>query len=172
MKILSEKIIRYKDVYCGTADIITGIDDFVVPDTIYDDGTHTYYYKNKPIPSVTQLLDDGLYDNVNEEILKKACERGILIHEEIEHFIKEQKEGNSNEFYQFKILFIKYNYLFNSEAIFDVKTYANVDKEKKIKAKNQMQAYANGIKELTNEEIKDFYIIHLPKNKKGEIIKL
>lgn len=53
----------------------------------YDEVNHLGYYKNKPIPSVTQLVDLAFpySDDIPEERLKKAAEKGTKIHKEIEY---------------------------------------------------------------------------------------
>ena len=82
--ILSEKIVN-TDKFGGIVDIITGIEDFEATCT-FDEEWHTFKLDGKILPSVTRLLDDGSYDNVDPEILKRACERGTLIHKEVETY--------------------------------------------------------------------------------------
>lgn len=170
MKILSEKIVN-TDKFGGTVDIITGIDDFNCTCT-YNEEWHTYRYNGKIIPSVTQLLDDGSYDNVDPEILKRACERGILIHKEIETYLKTQEKGFTNEFYDFMSIYTTEHEKFENKAIFDVKTYSNATPKNREKCYKQIKMYAEAIKYLTGKEIEHFYMIHLSKNKKGKLIEL
>ena len=68
MKLLSEKIVN-TDKYAGTVDLITGIDDFK-EQVVYDDEWHTYKLNGKIIPSVTQLLDDGEYSDVDKDMFE------------------------------------------------------------------------------------------------------
>lgn len=168
--ILSEKIVN-TDKFGGTVDIITGINDFKETCT-YNDEWHTYKINNKIIPSVTQLLDDGSYDNVDPEILKNACERGTLIHKEIEMYLKHAEKGFTDEFNEFLNIYTTNKEKFEEKAIFDIKTYSNASKKNKEKCLKQEKMYAEAIKYLTGEEIKKFYMIHLPKNKKGKLIEL
>ena len=62
--------------------------------------THTYTLNGKELPSVTKLLDDGSYDNIDSEILKRACDRGHEIHKELEMYFKEGQLGDTREFYE------------------------------------------------------------------------
>lgn len=170
MKVLSEKIVN-TDKFGGTVDIISGIDDFISTCS-YNDEWHTYKLDGKIIPSVSSLIDDGSYDDVDQEILKKAQERGKLIHKEIEMYLKHSEMGFTDEFYQFLDIFINNRELFEKKAIFDIKTYKRATKKNREKCYKQEKLYAEGIKYLTGEEINNFYMIHLPKNEKGKIIEL
>lgn len=171
MKILTEKQVHTKD-FAGTVDLITGIDDFDTKDLTYNSEFHTYRYKNKIIPSVTQLLDKGEYTDVDPEILKYAQDKGTLIHKEIEVWWNTQKEGFTDEFYKFLDLFIENKKMFENEALWDYKTYAAATPEKRKKCYEQMEYYSQGIEYLTGKKITQFYMIHLPHNKKGKIIDL
>ena len=77
--ILSEKIVN-TDKFGGTVDLISGIEDFKSTCT-YDDEWHTYRINDKIIPSVTRLLEDDSYNNVNEEPVKesKSSKFGFII---------------------------------------------------------------------------------------------
>ena len=170
MKILSEKMINTKE-FAGCVDIITGIDDFET-ELKFNEEWHTYTLNGKILPSVTQLLDDGTYENVDKEILKYAQERGKIIHKEIETYLKTSETGFTGEFYTFLDLFIENKELFENKAIFDVKTYATATPKNREKCYKQEKMYAEGIKYLTGEDIEHFYMIHLPHDKKGKIIDL
>jgi hypothetical protein len=170
MKILSEKIVN-TDKYGGTIDILTGIDDFNATCT-YNDEWHTYKLNGEIIPSVSKLLDDGSYKDVDEEILKRAQERGHLIHKEIEMYLKSEEMGYTDEFYDFLDIFINNQETFEKKAIFDIKTYKTATKKNREKCYKQEKMYAEAVKYLTNEEINNFYMIHLPKNDKGKLIDL
>lgn len=168
--ILSEKIVN-TDKFGGIVDIITGIKDFEATCT-FDEEWHTFKLNGEILPSVTRLLDDGSYKNVNPEILKKAQERGTLIHKEIEMYLKHNLKGYTDEFYEFLTIYTTNKEIFKNKAIFDIKTYKRADKKNKEKCLKQEKMYAEAIKYLTGEEINDFYMIHLPKNEKGKLIKL
>lgn len=168
--ILSEKIVN-TDKFGGIVDIITGIEDFEATCT-FDEEWHTFKLDGKILPSVTRLLDDGSYDNVDPEILKRACERGTLIHKEIETYLKSNIKGYTDEFYEFLNIYTTEHKKFEEEAIFDVKTYANASKKNKEKCLKQEKMYAEAIEYLTGKKINKFYMIHLPKNKKGKLIEL
>lgn len=168
--ILSEKIVN-TDTFGGTVDIITGIEDFE-PTCIYNSEWHTYRYKGEIIPSVTQLLDDGAYTGLPEEILESARLRGTLIHKEIENYLKHQIKGYTDEFYEFLRIYTTESEKFGEKAIFDIKTYATASKKNKEKCLQQEKMYAEAIEFLTREKIEKLYMIHLPKGKKGKLIDL
>ena len=170
MKILSEKIIN-TDTYAGTVDIITGIDDFKAQ-VKFNEEWHTYTLDGKILPSVTQMLDDGTYDNIDKDILKYAQDKGTIVHKEIEEYLKNGKIGFTQEFYEFLRLYEENKELFEQKAIFDIKTFAVATPQNREKCYKQETLYAGGIKYLTGEEINNKYMIHLPHNKKGKIIDL
>lgn len=70
-------------------------------DIIFNEADHEYIREGKTLISVTQLLHKhGLapdYAAVPEEVLERAAEKGHSIHKEIELFVKEGKEPESNE---------------------------------------------------------------------------
>lgn len=170
MKLLSEKIVN-TDKYAGTVDLITGIDDFK-EQVVYDDEWHTYKLNGKIIPSVTQLLDDGNYDDVDKDVLKYAQDKGKIVHKEIETYLKTGNFGFSSEFYEFLNIYMTNEELFNSTAIFDFKTYSVASPYNRKKCYQQIKMYADAIKYLTGEEINGYYLIHLPHNGKGRVYDL
>ena len=170
MKLLSEKIVN-TDKYAGTVDLITGIDDFDA-EVEYDDEWHTYRLNGKIIPSVTQLLDDGEYDNVDKDLLKYASDKGKIVHKEIEIYLKTGNFGFSSEFYEFLNIYSTNEELFNSTAIFDFKTYSVATSMNRFKCYQQVKMYAEAVKYLTGEEIKGYYLVHLPHNGKGRVYDL
>ena len=70
-------------------------------DIIFNEADHEYIREGRTLISVTQLLHKhGLapdYAAVPEEILERAAEKGHSIHREIESFVKEGKEPESEE---------------------------------------------------------------------------
>lgn len=168
--VLSEKIVN-TDTYAGTVDIITGIDNFESTCT-YNEEWHTYRLNGKIIPSVTRLLDDGTYLNIDPKILESAQMRGTLIHKEIEDYLKSKEMGYTDEFYEFLNIYTTNEQLFDNKAIFDIKTYASATPKNREKCLKQEKMYAEAIKYLTGEEIEYFYMIHLPRGKKGKLIEL
>ena len=70
-------------------------------DIIFNEADHEYIREGKTLISVTQLLHKhGLapdYAAVPEEVLERAAEKGHSIHKEIELFVKEGKEPESQE---------------------------------------------------------------------------
>jgi hypothetical protein len=168
--ILSEQIVNTSE-YAGTIDILTGVDE-ITPQVEYNDEWHTYKLNGKIIPSVTQLLYTGEYNNVPEDFLEYSRQKGTLIHKEIEEFLKEGKKGFTQEFEEFVRLFTKYYYLFNQIAIFDMKTYSTNSKDKKEKCYKQEVMYGKGVEYLTNVLPEHHYEIWLPHNKSGRIIDL
>lgn len=169
--ILSEKMVN-TDKFGGCVDIITGIDDFDTPDLTYNEEFHTYRYKGEIIPSVTQLLDDGTYVGIPEDILEHARIKGTLIHKEIEDYIKHKIKGYTDEFYEFLDIYTNESEKFLDKAIFDIKTYATATKKNREKCLKQEKMYAEAIEYLTGEKIEKFYMIHLPSGKKGKLIDL
>ena len=169
--ILSEKKV-HTDKFGGCIDILTGIEDFDTPDLTYNEEFHCYRYKGKIIPSVTQLLDDGTYVGIPEDILESARLRGTLIHKEIEDYLKHGLKGYTDEFYNFIDIYTTESEKFKEKAIFDIKTFATATKKNKEKCLQQEKMYAEAIEYLTGEKIEKFYMIHLPKGKKGKLIDL
>ena len=170
MKILSEQIVNTRE-YAGTIDILTGVDDFT-PQVVFNEENHTYYLRDKELPSVTSLLDTGEYTDIPESILNYARDKGTLVHKEIEEYLKEGKKGFTQEFEEFVRLFTKYYHLFNQIAIFDMKTYSTNSKDKKEKCYNQELMYGKGVEYLTSVLPEHHYEIWLPHNKSGRIIDL
>lgn len=168
--ILSEKIVN-TDKFGGTVDLISGIEDFKSTCT-YDDEWHTYRLNDKIIPSVTRLLEDDSYNNVNEEILVQAQKRGTLIHKEIEDYLKHNINGYTDEFWEFIDIYNQNEEIFKNKGIYDIKTYSVASKKNKEKCLKQLEMYSEAIEYLTGIKIDDLYMIHLPKNKKGKLIKL
>lgn len=168
--VLSEKIVNTEE-YAGTVDIITGIGNFESTCT-YNEEFHTYRLNGKIIPSVTRLLDDGTYINVDPKVLESAQMRGTLIHKEIEQWLKSGINGYTDEFYEFLDIYTNNEQLFENKAIFDIKTYASASPKNREKCLKQEKLYAEAIKYLTGEDIEHFYMIHLPRGKKGKLIEL
>ena len=67
----------------------------------FDENLHKYTVDGKEVLSVTQLLQKHKitpsYDAVDKELLRVASERGTLIHEEVEKWIKEGDNGFTEE---------------------------------------------------------------------------
>ena len=68
----------------------------------FDETLHKYTVDGKEVISVTQLLQKHKitpsYDAVDKELLRVASERGTLIHEEVENWIKNNETGFTEEF--------------------------------------------------------------------------
>ena len=68
----------------------------------FDEALHKYTVDGKEVISVTQLLQKHKitpsYDAVDKELLRMASERGTLIHEEVENWIKNNETGFTEEF--------------------------------------------------------------------------
>lgn len=173
--ILSEKkVYNYNDGiwYAGCIDILTGFDDFYTPRLTYNDEFHTYKVDGNIVPSVTQLLDTGEYNDVPESLLEYARQKGTLVHKEIEEYLKEGKLGFTQEFEEFKRLFVENRKLFDTRAVFDIKTYSSNTKDKKEKCYKQEIMYGKGVEHLTGIIPEHHYEIWLPHNKSGRIIDL
>ena len=69
----------------------------------FDETLHKYTVDGKEVISVTQLLQKHKitpsYDAVDKELLRMASERGTLIHEEVENWIKDRELGFTEEAY-------------------------------------------------------------------------
>ena len=67
----------------------------------FDETLHKYTVDGKEVISVTQLLQKHRitpsYDAVDKEMLRMASERGTLIHEEVENWIKNNEKGFTEE---------------------------------------------------------------------------
>ena len=67
----------------------------------FDETLHKYTVDGKEVISVTQLLQKHKitpsYDAVDKELLRMASERGTLIHEEVENWIKNNEKGFTEE---------------------------------------------------------------------------
>ena len=167
---LTEKIVNTNE-FAGTVDLITGIDDFN-SQVEYIEEWHTYKLNGKIIPSVTQLLDDGSYVNIDPMILKYAQDKGTLVHKEIETYLKTEKMGFTSEFYEFVRLYKENKELFDTKAIFDYKTYNQNLKKNREKCYKQIQKYDEAIKYLTGSGVDNYFMIWLPHNKPGKIFNL
>lgn len=80
----------------------------------FDEETHTYWVNGKKCPSVTQVLKFKFprkYEGIDEEVLKKAAERGTYVHECIEMY--ERYGIDSSEVQEFRdYLFLKDKFKF------------------------------------------------------------
>ena len=170
MKLLSEKIVN-TDKYAGTVDLITGIEDFNAQ-VDYDDEWHTYKLDGKIIPSVTQLLDDGAYKDVDKDVLKYAQNKGTIVHKEIQNYLQAGIFGFTSEFYSFLNIYTNQEELFKNKAIFDFKTYSIASPYNRKKCYEQIKMYAEAIKYLTGETIDKYYLVHLPHDKEGRVYDL
>lgn len=172
MKILCEKVVNTNE-YAGTVDLITGIENFQ-SEVIFENEWHVYKKNGSYLPSVTQILDDGTYDNahISKETLDYARDKGTLVHKEIQEWLEDGIEGITEEFYDFVRLFEENKELFEQKAIFDFKTYAVATPKNREKCYKQIDMYAKAIKYLTNEEIEHYYLVHLPHGKTGRIYDL
>lgn len=57
----------------------------------FEEGSHVYRIGSEQLPSVTTLmkpLSDKVYRTVNEDVLRKAADRGTAVHNAIENWIK------------------------------------------------------------------------------------
>jgi len=73
----------------------------------YDDASHTYLVDGIIVQSVTQLLNRKFgkkYDSVDANTLKKAADRGTMIHKAIEDFCKEGLVSDLEEVKDFVFL--------------------------------------------------------------------
>lgn len=167
---LIEKLIN-TDKYGGTADLITGVEDFN-SQVEYIEEFHCYKLDGKIIPSVTQLLDDGGYEGIDKDILKYAQDKGTIVHKEIETYLKTSETGFTSEFYEFLRLYKENQELFSKRAIFDYKTYNTNLKKNREKCYKQIQMYDKALEYLTGKGVDEYFMIWLPHNKEGKIFNL
>jgi len=165
----SEVMVHYKNLYAGTIDLLCGVPN-ITTELEFNEEIHTYTLNGKTLPSVTKLLDDGIYKNVDPDILKKACDRGHEIHKELELYFKKGILGDTREFYEAISLIEKNKDLLSEPSIVDFKTYAKTTKKNKEKCLKQETMYGKAVYELTKVKIKNYIMIHLPKNDKGKLI--
>lgn len=170
MKLLCEKPVHTKE-FAGTIDLLTGYDDFN-SEIEFNEEWHTYKLKGKLLISVTQLLDDGTYDNVDKDILKYAQDKGTIVHKEIQNYLEGNLEGFTEEFYEFVRLYQENIKLFSNRAIFDYKTYSIATPANRKKCWEQTSKYADGVEYLTGIRPEKQYLIHLPHGKSGKIYDL
>lgn len=148
----------------------------------FKEDTHEYFNGDQKLISVTQLMrKHGLapnYDGIPGEVLKRAAERGTLVHQEIENAIKKDEVGFTAEYFSFmqymamkeksgknvlvcKSEYIVYNDIVAGTAdlilmengeyiIADIKTTQTLHKEA---VSWQLSIYAQLIREMTNGEI-------------------
>jgi hypothetical protein len=165
---LSEVLLRYKDIYAGTADIVCGFDK-IESGLVFDEATHTYTYNGVELESVTRMIDSSSsYEYVPESVLKRAASRGTEIHKQIEMYIKDGIESDSYEFRCFLELLNKPSDIFKGKCVIDIKTY-NTPTQKNIdKAEEQTALYRKALCYLTGVEEKEVkrYVIVLPKEPK------
>lgn len=165
----SEVMVHYKDEYAGTIDLLCSVPT-ITTELEFNEEQHCYTLNGKPLPSVTKLLDDGSYSNVDPFILQQACDRGHEIHKELEIYFKTGQLGETREFYEAIIIIEKNKDLLSEPSIIDFKTYANATQKNKEKCLKQEIMYGKAVKELTGIGIKNYLMIHLPKNNKGKLI--
>lgn len=167
----SEVMVHYKNLYAGTIDLLCGVPT-ITTELEFNEESHKYTLHGKELPSVTKLLDDGTYKDVDPVILQRACKRGHEIHKEIENYFKKGELGDTKEFYEAIDIIEKNKKLLQEPSIIDFKTYKEATKKNKDKCLKQEKMYGKAIKELTGVEIKNYIMIHLPKDRDGKLIKL
>ena len=124
----------------------------------FDEALHKYTVDGKKVISVTQLLQKHKitpsYDTVDKELLRVASERGTLIHEEVENWIKHRDLGFTQEAY-FICDYLTDKIYYGSEIISE-KMVAN-----DVVAGRLDLLYLNGKKELVLADIKTGNSKHL-----------
>ena len=167
---------------------------------IFDKQNHEYILDGKKLPSVTQILEQTIfadkYCNIDEEVLKKAADKGTLVHKEIEDYIKRGALGFTDELYNFisikednKLSDLKSEVIvYNNEVagtidviakkggkgqkrkniLIDIKTTSKLDKDY---VSWQLSLYANIYENMCNEKIDELYAIWL-KDEKSKFIKV
>lgn len=170
IKLLAEKII-YTEQYAGRFDLVSGIDDFKI-DIIYDDKQHLYIKNGKKLPSVTEILHRGMYDDLSFVDLEASQTKGTIIHEEIENYLKKKIVGKTRECLEFINFFEKNKEIFEQKAIYEIKTYRECHRAKRELCFKQLAMYCEGIYYITGEIIKKAYLIWIPENRPLQLIDL
>ena len=165
----SEVMVHYKDEYAGTIDLLCGVPT-ITTELEFNEEEHKYTLNGKVLPSVTTILDNGEYDNVNLNILDNARNRGTEIHKELENYFKNGILGDTIEFYYAIEIIEKNKELFQEPTIIDFKTYRQATSKNKEKCLEQELMYSKAVHELTGIKIKNYVMIHLPIDKKGSLI--
>jgi len=168
-KYQSEVMVHYKDEYAGTIDLLCGVPT-ITTELEFNEEEHKYTLNGKVLPSVTTILDDGEYSNVNENVLNAARERGTEIHKELENYYKNGELGDTREFYEAIDIIEKNKDLFKEPTIIDFKTYRQATSKNKEKCLNQELMYGKAVHELTKIKIINYVMVHLPIDKKGSLI--
>ena len=80
----------------------------------YIDETHTYIFDGIILPSITQILKikfGNKYKDVSERILKKASEKGTMVHQAIEDYeVRNINVENCRELHNYKFLKKQFNF--------------------------------------------------------------
>lgn len=86
----------------------------------YIDDIHTYLVDGIILPSITQILKIKFgkkYDNVSQDVLQRASERGTATHKAIEDYCKSGIDDGSKELKNFKFLQKQFNFtVLNNEV--------------------------------------------------------
>lgn len=170
IKLLSEKII-YTDQYAGRFDLVSGIDDFKI-NINCDDENHIYSKNGRILPSVTEILHRGMYDDLPFLNLEASQTRGSIIHEEIENYLKKKTVGKTRECLEFINFFEKNKEIFEQKAIYEIKTYRECERAKREVCFKQLAMYCEGIYYITGEIIQQAYLIWIPENRPLQLIDL
>lgn len=74
----------------------------------YIDESHTYIFDGEILPSITQILKIKFgkkYQNVDKSVLKRASEKGVIVHKAIEDYeINGIEDTSCKELYNYKFL--------------------------------------------------------------------
>ena len=165
----SEVMVYYKDEYAGTIDLLCGVPE-ITTELEFDEEQHCYTLNGKQLPSVTKLLDDGTYKDVDPIILQRACNRGHEIHKELELYFKEGILGETIEFYKAIKLLEKNKDLLSEPSIVDYKTYKKATPKNKEKCLNQELKYSKAVWWKTGIKIKNYIMLHLPEDGEASLI--
>lgn len=79
----------------------------------FDEDGHIYLVNGVVVPSVSQLLNfkfKNKYDGISENVLKRAADKGIELHEAIEMYCRFGLEKDLVELRNFKFLQKQYNF--------------------------------------------------------------
>lgn len=154
--------------------------------------THEYFVDGEPVPSVTQVLSrkfGGKYKLVNPKVLEVARNKGIEVHDAIEHYCRTGEVADLKEVRNFKFLQKHYGFsvvtnelpvllcqddkpitvgrldlvlsMDGETGLADIKRTASLDKEYLA---HQLNLYRLAYTQSYGEEIKFLRGIHLREN--------
>lgn len=173
-----------------------------IPGLKFIPDTHEYFLNGVQLSGITTALHNqlapGEFNNVPQDVMNMATERGHRIHTSIQNFIDNFEDDNSVELRDFIDLTLKYNLNFEQSEVLltdfenyasaadlivreapdtisigDIKTYGAMTPEKQLKLQYQLSIYAY-MAELCWPGIKidKLFCIHLRNTEKEHVAEI